>query len=85
MSRFGRKSSSDIAVERLKLVLVHDRMGAGPDRNIITQIKRDIVDVLSKYVEVDVTSLDVEIRQSGRDESGYAAHLTAEIPIRKIK
>ncbi len=85
MSRYGRKSSSDIAVERLKLVLVHDRMGTSPDRNVITQIKRDIVDVLSKYVEVDVANLDVEIRQSIRDESGYAAHLTAEIPITKIK
>jgi len=86
MSRFGRKqSTSDIAVQRLKLVLVHDRIGSSPDRNIVTQIKRDIVNVLSKYVEVDVTNLDVELRQSERAESGYDAHLTAEIPIRKIK
>ena len=67
MSRFERKSSSAIAVERLKLVLVHDRIGTSPDRNIVAQIKRDIVQVLSKYVEIDVGNLDVEIHQSDRD------------------
>ena len=46
---FRKKSSSNVAKDRLKMVLVSDRANCSPD--IMEQIKNDIIHVLSKYVE----------------------------------
>ena len=47
---FRKKSSSNVAKDRLKMVLVSDRANCSPD--IMEQIKNDIIHVLSKYVEL---------------------------------
>lgn len=57
--RFFHKNSSGIARDRLKVVLLSDRMNCSPEK--IRLIKRDIVRVLGKYLEIDDT-LSVEIR-----------------------
>ena len=49
---FRKKSSSNVAKDRLKMVLVSDRANCSPD--IMEQIKNDIIHVLSKYVEIDL-------------------------------
>ena len=46
-----KKSSGNVAKDRLKLVLVSDRANCSPD--IMEQIQKDIINVLSKYVEID--------------------------------
>ena len=46
---FRKKSSGNVAKDRLKLVLVSDRANCSPD--IMEQIQKDIINVLSKYVE----------------------------------
>ena len=48
---FRKKSSSNVAKDRLKMVLVSDRANCSTD--IMEQIKNDIIHVLSKYVEID--------------------------------
>ena len=45
---FRRKSSGNVAKDRLKLVLVSDRANCSPE--LMEQIKNDIIRVLSKYV-----------------------------------
>jgi len=86
MARFRkRKSSSNVAKERLKLVLIHDRAGTSPSSDIMESIKRDIMKVISKYFEVQEDTFDVEIKNT-HDERGTAAtRLTADIPIKRIK
>ena len=57
MDFFRKKSSGQKAVDRLKLVLVSDRSNCSPE--IMEQIKNDIIQVISKYVEIDIEGLDI--------------------------
>ena len=79
---FRKKTSSDIAKDRLKLVLVSDRASCSPE--ILERIKIDIIHVLSKYVEIDPSGLDIKITQIDQDGEGgenSAPALYANIPI----
>ncbi|WP_026660353.1 cell division topological specificity factor MinE [Butyrivibrio sp. AC2005] len=84
---FKKKSSSQAAKDRLKLVLVSDRQSCNPE--IMERIKNDILDVLSKYVEVDQAGLDIKFTQmdtEGTDaDSKSVPALYANIPIRNMK
>ncbi len=46
----GRKSSKRIAKERLKQVLIHDRVQASP--RFFALIEEELIKVLSNYVEI---------------------------------
>lgn len=80
---FKKKSSGSIAKDRLKLVLVSDRANCSPD--VMEQIKKDIIDVLSKYVEIDFEGLDIKITQTESErDNGTVPALFANIPIKDI-
>ena len=51
MDIFRKKSSGDVAKDRLKLLLVSDRADCSPD--VMEAIKNDIIQVISKYMEID--------------------------------
>lgn len=55
MDFFKRKSSGDVAKDRLKLLLVSDRANCSPD--VMELIKNDIIKVISKYMEIDAEGL----------------------------
>lgn len=81
---FKKKSSGSIAKDRLKLVLVSDRANCSPE--IMEQIKNDIINVISKYVEIDVEGLDIKIAQTESEgNNGSVPALFANIPIRDLK
>jgi cell division topological specificity factor len=82
---FRRKSSRQSAVERLKLVLIHDRLGVNANSNIISMIKKDILDVISSYVEIDTDNFSVEITKEATSKDTYETKLVANIPIIKVK
>lgn len=63
---FKRRRSGTIARERLQILLVTDRIGCNP--NTTESIKNDIINTISKYIDIDVENCIVEIRQ----ESGLA-------------
>ncbi len=86
MSRFRRKTtSSSVAKERLKLVLIHDRAGTSPSGDIMESIKHDIIQVISKYFDVEEKLFDVEIKNTRDTKGSSATTLTANIPILRIK
>ncbi len=81
---FRKKSSGNVAKDRLKMVLVSDRANCSPD--IMEQIKNDIINVLSKYVEIDLEGLDIKIEQTESDgANGMVPALFANIPIKDMK
>ena len=81
---FKKKSSSNVAKDRLKLVLVSDRANCSPD--IMEQIKNDIINVISKYVEIDTSGLDIKITQTESEgNNGTVPALYANIPIKDLK
>ena len=65
---FKKKTSSDIAKDRLKLVLISDRASCSPE--IMERIKNDIINVLQKYVEIDQSGLDIKITQMDQEGEG---------------
>ncbi|WP_024864826.1 cell division topological specificity factor MinE [Butyrivibrio sp. FCS014] len=81
---FKRKSSSDVAKDRLKLVLVSDRATCSPD--IMQKIRSDIIEVLSKYAEIDMDNIDINITQMDtEDNTGKTVPaLYANIPIKNM-
>lgn len=83
---FGRKKeqSKNVAKERLKLVLVHDRSDLSP--RFLDMIKTDIIAVISKYAEIDEEGLDIKITKMKKDSNTTpVSSLTANIPIIKVK
>jgi cell division topological specificity factor len=81
---FRRKTSSNVAKDRLKLVLVSDRAGCSPE--IMEQIKNDIIAVISRYIEIDLEGLDIKITQTESETTnGTVPALFANIPIKDLK
>ena len=82
---FKKKNSSDVAKDRLKLLLVSDRTNCSPD--ILEAIKNDIIAVISKYMEIDTEGLDIQITQteSDRNDGSTVPALFANIPIRELR
>ena len=72
---FRKKSSGNVAKDRLKLVLVSDRANCSPD--IMEQIQKDIINV-----QIDQSGLDIKIEQN---ESEGNNAIFANIPILSIK
>lgn len=76
---FGRdNSSADIAKERLRLVLVHDRTNVSPQ--FLEALKEQLIAVISQYMEIDEDHMEVTL-QSGENQVA----LMANIPVRRMK
>lgn len=73
---FGRReeSSSDIAKERLKLVLVHDRVSISAAT--LEKMKDELITVISRYVEIEPDGVEVTFTQGKRE-----SRLVADIPV----
>lgn len=84
MDFFRKKSSGDVAKDRLKLLLISDRANCSPE--IMELIKNDIIKVISKYMEIDRDGLDIQITQTESEgENGRVPALCANIPIKDMK
>lgn len=80
---FGRDGSANrgsgkVAKDRLQFVLVQDRIKLPPDQ--MQAMKREILEVISKYVRVDLDNVDFAL--SNRERTGL---LIAEIPFIEIQ
>ncbi len=81
---FKKKNTGSVAKDRLKLLLVSDRANCSPD--IMEQIKNDIINVISKYMDIDVQGLDIQITQTESEgNNGTVPALFANIPIKDMK
>jgi cell division topological specificity factor len=70
-------TSKDTACSRLKLVLMHDRSQIAP--NVLDKMREEIVDVISRYVDIDKGALELKLE---RGDSGKIA-MVANIPVLK--
>ncbi len=78
---FRRKKSNEIAKDRLKILLISDRVNCSQE--MIEMIKQDIVKVLSKYMKIDSKSMEIQINQTGNNKGRNMKNpsLYANIPI----
>jgi cell division topological specificity factor len=73
----GRQhSSASTAKERLQLVLAHDRSDLNPE--LLEQMRREILEVVARYVEIDMEEGDVSLETEDR-----VTALVANLPIRR--
>ena len=78
-SFFSRRKSREIAKDRLKILLISDRVNCSPE--MMEMIKTDIAKVISKYMKIDTESMEIQIAKTdarGRDKTPI---LYANIPI----
>ncbi len=83
---FGKKGkdSKNIAKERLKLVLVHDRSDLSP--KFLEMVKGDMIRVIEEYAEIDEEGLDIKLTKMKRESDDMPiSALVANIPIVKMK
>ena len=84
MDLFKKKSSGDVSKDRLKLLLVSDRANCSPE--IMEAIKNDIIQVISKYMDIDTDALNIQITQTeSESNNGTVPALFANIPIKDLK
>jgi len=84
MDFFKKKNTSkDIAKDRLKLVLIHDR--ADCNTELLEMIRADILQVIKKYMDYDEREMDIKIGTTDSDTShSPVPALFANIPIKNI-
>lgn len=82
---FGRsKTSKDVAKERLKLVLIHDRANVSPQ--FLEMVKSEIIKVITNYMDIDESALDIQMtRTKSEDGECFVPALIANIPIKNVK
>ncbi len=73
----GRQpASAKTARERLQLVLAHDRSDLSPE--LLDQMRREILEVVAKYVEIDFEEGEVSLETEDRMTA-----LVANLPIKR--
>jgi cell division topological specificity factor len=82
-SKYGN-ASKDVAKERLKLILIHDRTNIPPQ--FLNMVKGDLIKVISDYAEIDEDGIEITINTGeGRGRNSNISSLVASIPIKKVK
>ena len=75
----GREpKSAQMAKERLKLVLVHDRTDISP--GVLEMLKDDLIAAISRHIDIDPSAVRIEMAQEGREQ-----RLVADIPLRPMR
>jgi cell division topological specificity factor len=75
----GREpKSAQMAKERLKLVLVHDRTDISP--GVLELLKDDLIAAISRHIDIDPSAVRIEMAQDGREQ-----RLVADIPLQPVR
>jgi cell division topological specificity factor len=79
LKRFiNKKNSKDAAKKRLQFSLIYDKLEVND--TTLTDLQQDIVDVISKYFEIDKDALELKVK---RDDNVSA--LVFNTPILQVK
>lgn len=73
----SKKKSANLAKERLQIIVAHQRNQRNAS-DYLTQMKQDILDVVRKYVEIDVEQVSVQLEQ--KDDSLSVLELNVTLP-----
>ena len=79
----GKPQPRDIARDRLKLLLIHDRSNCSPQ--MLEMLRADIIKVISNYMDIDEDEMDIQLAQGDTEESNNVPMLFANIPIKSVR
>ena len=77
---FKRKTSGNVARERLKQLLLNDRMSLSAD--LAEKIHKDLARCISKYLEIDENTISVKFEKNPETDE---ACIKAVIPVISMK
>lgn len=78
----GSENSGEMAKKRLKVAITSDRAVCSPE--LMEQMKNDIIEVISKYLDIDTDGLDIKVTKTELDDSNETINaLLANIPIKE--
>ncbi len=77
IERLTGKRSAKSAKDRLQLVLINDRTDISPA--VLDAIKDEILQVISRHIEIDAASVHIAVENEGRSQ-----RLVADIPIKTV-
>lgn len=81
---FSNKTTpKDVAKDRLRLILIHDRGSLAPET--LEKIRQEILEVISKYIEIDAEDVEIALNRAEGMEGNDSPALVANIPIKNIK
>lgn len=81
---FHRKKSRDVARDRLKILLISDRVNCSPE--MMDLIKLDISKVISRYMKIDTENMEIQINTRMKGSRGMKTPvLYANIPILDLR
>ncbi len=79
--RKGSGESKQVAKDRLRTVLMNDRV----NMQLLEDIKYDIINVIKNYMEIDEENFSISIAQTANKVTGVKTPvLFADFPIKKI-
>ncbi|AKJ42167.1 cell division topological specificity factor MinE [Pragia fontium] len=70
-----KKATANIAKERLQIIVAERRRGDN-EPHYLPQLKRDILEVICKYVQIDPEMVSVQLEQKGDDISVLELNVT---------
>lgn len=79
----NKPTPKEVAKDRLKLILIHDRGEIAPE--IIDKIREEILEVISKYIDIQVDDVEISVNKSGDEEGENTSALIANIPIKNVR
>lgn len=59
LSFFHKKKSREVAKDRLKILLISDRINCSPA--MMEKMKEDIFEVLSQYMQIDMKKMELQV------------------------
>lgn len=73
-----KTKSVSTAKDRLRLVLIHDRTDLTSET--LQALKNELLEVISRYVEIDPDTVHIAMTQEGREQ-----RLVADIPLKTVQ
>lgn len=78
----SKPTPKEVAKDRLKLILIHDRGEIAPD--VIEKIREEILGVISKYIDIQIDDVEISVNKNA-EEGDTSSALVANIPIKGFK